>query len=107
MQCHTERTPVSGGRSCWADASMVHCKMQYAAMQTKELRLASGIPMFALYEMQRPAVSPCGTTMSKTASLGLLPSASLFGRVMATIDRLLMAHARIAIRNGELPYPGL
>ena len=45
--------------------------------------------------------------MSKTASLGLMPSSSLFGRLMASIDRLLMAHARLAIRNGELPYPGL
>jgi hypothetical protein len=45
--------------------------------------------------------------MSKTASLGLMPPASLFGRMMAAIDRLLMAHARIEIRNGDLPYPGL
>ena len=45
--------------------------------------------------------------MSKTASLVLMPSASLFGRLMIAIDRLLMAHARLAIRNGELPYPGL
>jgi hypothetical protein len=45
--------------------------------------------------------------MSKTASLRLAPSPSLFGRLMATIDRVLMAHARIAIRNGDLPYFGL
>ena len=45
--------------------------------------------------------------MSKTASLGLVRSAWLFGRMMTAIDRLLMAHARIAIRNGDLPYPGL
>jgi hypothetical protein len=45
--------------------------------------------------------------MSKTASLGLMRSASLFGRMMTAIDRLLMAHARLAIRTGELPYPGL
>jgi hypothetical protein len=45
--------------------------------------------------------------MSKTASIGLVPSSSLFGRVMATIDRLLMASARIAIRNGDLPRVGL
>jgi hypothetical protein len=45
--------------------------------------------------------------MSDTASLGHMPSASLFGRMMAAIDRLLMAHAGIAIRNGDLPYPGL
>ena len=45
--------------------------------------------------------------MSKTASFGLAPSTSLFGRLMVTVDRLLMASAAIAIRNGDLPYFGL
>jgi hypothetical protein len=45
--------------------------------------------------------------MSKTASFGLAPSTTLFGRLMAAIDRLLMASARIAVRNGDLPYFGL
>jgi len=45
--------------------------------------------------------------MSKTASIRFAPSNSLFGRLMATIDRLLMAWARAAVRNGELPYFGL
>jgi hypothetical protein len=45
--------------------------------------------------------------MSKTASVGFIPSTSLFGRLMASIDRLLMASARIAVRNGDLPYFGL
>jgi hypothetical protein len=45
--------------------------------------------------------------MSKTASFGFAPSATLFSRFMANIDRLLMASARIAIRNGDLPYFGL
>lgn len=45
--------------------------------------------------------------MSKTTTFGLVPSSNLFGRLMATIDRLLMANARIAIRNGDLPYFGL
>jgi hypothetical protein len=45
--------------------------------------------------------------MSKTASIGLVASSSLFGRLMATIDRLLMASARIANRNGDLPRVGL
>jgi len=45
--------------------------------------------------------------MSKTASLRFVPTPSLFGRLMAGIDRALMAHARIAIRNGDLPYFGL
>jgi hypothetical protein len=54
--------------------------------------------------MQRPAVSQQG---DKTASFSLAPSASPFSRLMATIDRLLMASTRIAIRNGDLPHFGL
>ena len=46
--------------------------------------------------------------MSKTASIGLVPSTTtLFGRFLATLDRVLMASARAAIRNGDLPYFGL
>ena len=48
-----------------------------------------------------------GHTMSKTASIGLLPSSTLFGRLMASIDRLLTASSRIAVRNGDLPRFGL
>jgi hypothetical protein len=51
--------------------------------------------------------APEGDKMSKTASLGLAPSATFFGRFMATLDQLLMAHTRIVIRNGDLPYFGL
>ena len=45
--------------------------------------------------------------MSKTASIGLVPSSTLFARLMAAIDRLLTASSRIAIRNGDLPHFGL
>jgi hypothetical protein len=45
--------------------------------------------------------------MSKTATIALSPSNTLFGRLLAAIDRLLMAHAEIAIRNGDLPRFGL
>lgn len=45
--------------------------------------------------------------MSKTASIGLAPSATFFARLMASIDRLLTASARIANRNGDLPRFGL
>lgn len=48
-----------------------------------------------------------GTLMSKTATIGLVPSSTLFGRLMASIDRLLIASSRIAVRNGDLPYFGL
>jgi hypothetical protein len=45
--------------------------------------------------------------MSKTASVGFVPSHGLFGRLMASIDRLLMTSARAAVRNGDLPHLGL
>ncbi|MGB8402104.1 hypothetical protein [Bradyrhizobium sp.] len=45
--------------------------------------------------------------MSKTASIALAPSSTLFGRLIASIDRLLMTLAGAAIRNGDLPHFGL
>jgi hypothetical protein len=45
--------------------------------------------------------------MSKIASVTFAPSTGIFARLMASIDRLLMASARIAVRNGDLPYFGL
>ena len=45
--------------------------------------------------------------MPKFASVDLLPSASLFSRFMAGLDRLLMISARASIRNGDTPYFGL
>jgi hypothetical protein len=45
--------------------------------------------------------------MSKTASIALNSSSTLFGRFLAAIDRLLMTSARIAVRNGDLPRFGL
>ena len=45
--------------------------------------------------------------MSKTASIGFVPSSTLLGRLLAALDRVLMASARAAIRNGDLPYFGL
>lgn len=45
--------------------------------------------------------------MPKIASIGFAPSNSLFGRLMASVDRLLMTSARVAVRNGDLPYFGL
>jgi len=45
--------------------------------------------------------------MSKTASITFLPSNTLFARLMATVDRLLMKSAQISARNGDLPHFGL
>lgn len=55
----------------------------------------------------RAARQKRGTSMSKTASIGFVPSTSLFGRLMASIDRLLMSSARASVRNDDLPYFGL
>lgn len=45
--------------------------------------------------------------MSKTASVALAPSSSLFSRLMAAIDSFLTASAEISNRNGDLPRFGL
>jgi len=45
--------------------------------------------------------------MSKTATVALSPSSSIFGRLLALIDRVLMTNAQIAIRNGDVPRIGL
>ncbi len=45
--------------------------------------------------------------MAKTASIALAPSAGLFSRFVATIDRLLLAYAEMTIRNGDVPRAGL
>jgi hypothetical protein len=45
--------------------------------------------------------------MSKTASATFAASSNVFARLMAAIDRLLANSARIAVRNGDLPYFGL
>jgi hypothetical protein len=77
-------------------------------MQTNGLSLASGIRKLSPdHDAAIRCASEKGTTMSKTASIGLIPSKGLFGRLMAAIDRLLMTSARIAVRNGDLPRFGL
>jgi hypothetical protein len=87
---------------------MLQCKQSIAAMQTNLLFLASGIHrLLPDHEADLLRTTKKGTTMSKTASITLTPSASLFGRLMATIDRLLMQSAQIAIRNGDLPRFGI
>jgi hypothetical protein len=45
--------------------------------------------------------------MSNSASIDFTPSTTLLGRLMASIDRLLMTSAHAAARNGDLPYFGL
>jgi hypothetical protein len=44
---------------------------------------------------------------TELASLELAPSLSIFSRLLAVLDRLLMTNADIALRNGDLPYFGL
>jgi hypothetical protein len=76
-------------------------------MQTKGLPLASGMPTsFTTLQIHALPGAPKGTPMSDT-SIHLTRSAGFFGRIMAIIDRVLMANAHLAARNGDLPYFGL
>ncbi len=45
--------------------------------------------------------------MSKTASIALAPSSSLFARLFAHLDRLLLTYAEMMIRNGDVPRSGV
>ena len=46
--------------------------------------------------------------MAKTAAIAFAPTTSLFGRLLAAIDRALDGfRARISLRNGDLPRFGL
>jgi len=45
--------------------------------------------------------------MAKTAAIGFAPNTPLVARLLAAIDRALMASARISLRTGELPRFGL
>ncbi len=45
--------------------------------------------------------------MSKTATIALPVSDTLFGRLIARLDDLLMAWAEANIRNGDVPRVGL
>ena len=40
--------------------------------------------------------------MSTTAAIAFTPSAPLFSRLLAAIDRWLLAYAEITIRNGDI-----
>lgn len=45
--------------------------------------------------------------MSKTATIALSTPNTFFGRLVATLDRWLMAFAEANIRNGDIPRVGL
>jgi hypothetical protein len=45
--------------------------------------------------------------MPKTASIAFGPSSSLWERLFAAIDRLLLAYAEMTIRNGDIPRCGV
>jgi hypothetical protein len=78
-------------------------------MQTSLLSLVSGIHrLVPEIEAATGPLSRKGTTiMAKTAAIGLAPNTPLFARLLAAIDRALMASARISLRNGDLPRFGL
>jgi hypothetical protein len=84
------------------DWSILRCKNYYAAMQTNELRVVSGIHIVWAVRF-----SEAGNTMSKMLSVGFAPSPTWFSRLLSVIDHVLMTNAEIANRNGDLPYFGL
>ena len=86
---------------------MLRCNISYAAMQTNELWLVSGMPRWDQTQRSRGCFPKEVTTMSDAASAPFTPSSTVFDRLIAAIDRLLMSGARIAARNGDLPYFGL
>jgi len=46
--------------------------------------------------------------MSRTATAALrAPSTGLFSRLFASLDRLLLVYAEMAIRNGDIPRHGV
>ena len=45
--------------------------------------------------------------MYNTASIRLTPTTGFFSRFLASVDRLLLISAYVAVRNGDLPYFGL
>lgn len=45
--------------------------------------------------------------MSKIASFALAPSGTLFSRLFAAVDRLLLVYAEMEIRNGDVPRVGI
>lgn len=90
---------------------MLRCSVDYAAMQTSALswylvyircipRVRGGPPAASNKEK--------GNLMSRTASAAFhAPSSGLFSRLLATVDRLLLAYAEMAIRNGDIPRHGV
>jgi hypothetical protein len=88
---------------------MLHCNIKNAAMQTSSLRwhplyLKSGR---VKRHHKRATHHPENPNMSESISIALPEPTSLFGRLLAAVDRALMASAQIAIRNGDLPRLGL
>lgn len=45
--------------------------------------------------------------MAKTAAICFAPNTPIVARLLAAIDRALMASARISLRNGDQPRFGL
>jgi hypothetical protein len=76
-------------------------------MQTNALFLVCGIHRLLFENRQRSAAPVRETIMSKIASVALAPSGTLFTRLFAAIDRLLLAYAEMEIRNGDIPRSGI
>jgi len=56
---------------------------------------------------RQPAAFRNEAKMTDTASIRFAPTNGFFGRLLASLDRLLLNSAHAAVRNGDLPYFGL
>ena len=88
-------------RCCIALAKLLLCKQIHCSGIWYTLNRSQRI------ETATAAAHNLRVHMSKTATIALLAADTLFTRLAAKIDRLLMAWAESNIRNGDVPYIGL
>jgi hypothetical protein len=83
---------------------MLQCEEQNGAMQTNGLYWY--LVYINLFSLSR-SCDGCagkGKQMSKSAAfIAFAPSSNPIGRLFAAIDRVLLAYAKMTIRNGDVP----
>jgi hypothetical protein len=86
---------------------MLQCDVKIAAMQTSRLSWHLVYLHWVPSGGDQTVRQTQRMKMPKSISIALPQSANLLGRLLALIDRALMASARAAVRNGDLSYFGL
>lgn len=88
---------VGASPCCIAQAIMLLCKQEHSSGIWYTLN-GSGHD-----EAANAVASQRSINMSKITAIALSPASTFFGRLVATIDRWLMAYAEMNIRNGDIP----